>query len=189
MYAATEADADVINMSLGGYDPKNRQVKWWSTNYVSLFNRALNFAAQQGVTVVCAAMNRAINLNHDCDWMVFPAGCAQSMAISATAPINQQNFDTPAFYTNYGSSVIDVAAPGGNLDFSNPNYLDLIVSCVPLWKNPSGFFWNGGTGASAPHVSGVAALIIGQHGGDMQPAQVTSIRNARKDLIVVVEDD
>jgi subtilisin family serine protease len=113
VYAATQADADVINMSLSGAFPKSdARYDPFVPYYLSLFNRAVNFAARQGVTVVCSAGNEAWDLNHNWDWVVLPAEDGNGMAVSATGPLSQQDFDTPAFYTNYGTSVIEVAGPG-----------------------------------------------------------------------------
>lgn len=187
VYAATEGEADVINMSLSAYFPKSGLHNEWrpakeSAYYLSLLNKAVNFAAQQGVTVVCSAGNDEINLNHDRDWVLLPAEAGNVIAVSATGPLSQTEFDTPAFYTNYGTSVITVAAPGGNID-RKPHlppgwWLDMIISTTP-WS----WSWRCGTSASAPHVSGIAALIIGQHGGEMHPAQVKAIiRKAADDL-------
>jgi len=175
VYAATDADADVINMSLGGALPKSdARYDPLVPYYLSLFNRAVNFATRQGVTVVCSAGNEAWDLNHNADWVVLPAEAGNGMAVSATGPLNQQNFDTLAFYTNYGTSVVDVAAPGGNWDFGLtfpfPAVYDWLFSTYL-----SGWAWSYGTSGSAPHVSGVAALIIGKNGGEMNPAQVKAI--------------
>jgi len=175
---AVVVDADVINMSLSGYLPKSGHgapwPAWVSAYYLSLMNAAVNFAGQQGATVVCAAGNDEIDLNHIWDWAILPAEASNAMAASATGPLNQTAFDTPAFYTNYGTSVVDVAAPGGNWDFGLtypfPAVYDWVFSTYV-----GGYAWAYGTSGSAPHVSGVAALIIGKNGGEMHPAQVKAI--------------
>ena len=180
LYAAV-VDADVINMSLAGYLPKSGRgapwPAWVSAYYLSLMNAAVNFAGQQGATVVCAAGNEEIDLNHIWDWIILPAEASNAIGVSATGPLNQENPDTAAFYTNYGTSVIDVAAPGGNWDFGLsfpfPAVYDWVFSTYP--GDPGGWAWGYGTSGSAPHVSGVAALIIGKNGGEMHPAQVKAI--------------
>jgi subtilisin family serine protease len=43
------------------------------------------------------------------------------------------------------------------------------------------YSWAAGTSMAAPHVSGVAALIIGKHGGHMDPAAVERILRASAD--------
>lgn len=63
---------------------------------------------------------------------------------------------TPAGYSNYGSWV-DITAPGGLLDYSS---YEGVLSTLP--NNQYG--WNEGTSMATPHVSGVAALVLSQHG-------------------------
>ena len=43
------------------------------------------------------------------------------------------------------------------------------------------YSWAAGTSMAAPHVSGVAALIIGKHGGTMAPSEVERILRASSD--------
>lgn len=177
IYAAI-VDADVINMSFSGYlpksgrDPEGPFPAWYAAYYLSLMNEVITLATQLGATVISAAGNDAIDLNHNEEWVVLPAEAGNGMAVSATGPVGQESFDNPASYTNYGTSAIDVAAPGGDHRlYPEPNWeLDMVLS---TWLDD--YAWADGTSASAPHVAGVAALIIGQYGGGISPALVKAI--------------
>ena len=48
-------------------------------------------------------------------------------------------------------------------------------------RSPGFYEWSAGTSMAAPHVSGVAALIIGKNGGSMAPAEVERILRASAD--------
>ena len=61
-----------------------------------------------------------------------------------------------AYYSNYGAWV-DIAAPGGDVKKGNQ-----VMSTLP--NNKYGLYQ--GTSMACPHVSGVAALIISQYGGE-----------------------
>lgn len=50
--------------------------------------------------------------------------------------------------------------------------------------------WAAGTSMASPHVAGVAAIIIGNHGGSMPPAQVAAaIQASSNDLGKPGKDD
>jgi subtilisin family serine protease len=185
VYAAKDepegAGADVINMSLRGYLNKSeaRYAKY-IPYYFTAHTRAVNFATRQGVVVVSAAGNDSWDLDHDRDLVVMPAETGTGMAVSATGPVGGENVDNPASYTNYGQSAIDVAAPGGDSQlYPDPGWeLDMILSCDATWWTPHpsmAYFWSSGTSMAAPHVCGVAALVIEANGGEMHPAQVKAI--------------
>lgn len=119
---AADHGADVINMSLGSGFFKSVY-----RGYVSVFNRATSYARRAGTTIVVAAGNDAIDLDHAgnyyADWCQTP----NVVCVAATGPLGNPNYpaaptmalDEHAVYSNFGRSAIDVAAPGGNF---RPDY-------------------------------------------------------------------
>ncbi len=160
-------------------------------------NRALRLAHNAGATLVAAAGNDAEDLDLNRDVIVMPAEGHHVIAVSATAPelwvfSEAPDYDIPTSYTNYGRSAIHLAAPGGDMDmyYSDHPRRNEIVAVVPTpgvevpawgWDLMIGpyppFSWMAGEGTSfaAPHVSGVAAMIIGVNGGEMSPVRVQLI--------------
>lgn len=170
---AADHGADVINMSLGTYLPRSGY--WIGTVHVTASmvgeqlhatQRAITYAYQKGATIVAAVGNDAIDADHDKNWVIIPAQMAHVIAVSATAE-TPPGFEEEPWYdewlglgTNYGQSLVSFAAPGDNI------YSDLNKDKLYYWD---------GTSQAAAHVSGVAALIIGQNGGPLHPAQVNAI--------------
>jgi subtilisin family serine protease len=172
---ATSIHADVANMSLGAVfnvaqQGKNNQ---GLGTLLAALNRAVNHATASGVLVVSAAGNNGVNLNNSL--MAIPAQSGNGMAISATGPYCQTDFDRFASYSNYGQSVINLAAPGGGVDCGY--YRDYVLS-----DSVGAFYFAAGTSMATPHVSGVAALIVGKF-GHIGPAAIKMIlQNTADDL-------
>lgn len=167
LYAA-DADANVINMSLGAKLHEQEDAA-----LISSMRRAVKYAEKKRTIVISAAGNSAENIDAA---NVFYAPCEVStICVSATGPIGQQDFDRPARYTNYGVNGITVAAPGGNSGNDGNVTEDLILGACSTRttqpglspcraSGPGAYFyaWAAGTSMATPHVSGVAAMILAQ---------------------------
>ncbi|MFD2999400.1 S8 family serine peptidase [Pontibacter toksunensis] len=217
MYA-THQGADVINMSLGVGLPRNGKYLHdngtpddssddfivsdtkYTQELINIFTKVTNYAAKQGVTLIASAGNDANNGNKDQSLVYIPAGAPSVISISATAPLAwalnplTANLDFLASYSNYGTSDIDFAAPGGDMAYNGEEVVtvagittyafafDLVFSAGSnLEPGKGGYYWSAGTSMAAPHAAGVAALIIGQNGGQMDPAQVKAVMRASAD--------
>jgi lantibiotic leader peptide-processing serine protease len=132
--------------------------------------------------------------------MSLPAMADNVLAISATTPIGWavnpavNTSSNLASYSNYGTSIIDFSAPGGDILYPGNENCTVGGLTRPCWVfdlvfstgsslNPAipSYFWSGGTSMAAPHVSGVAAIIIGANGGNMSPRDVERILKASAD--------
>lgn len=187
IYAALNG-ADVINMSLGALLNRNGNYMdddgIWQQGPANLYQavitaqqRAVNFAVKMGAVVVASAGNDYFNADGSGSLYKIPADLQGVIAVSATAPQcwasdPAPNFDLPASYTNYGKSLVAMAAPGGDATCEAGYPYDMVYSCATGGPTSYAFAWSGGTSMAAPHVAGVAALIIGKAGGQMNPVAV-----------------
>lgn len=149
---AADHGADVINMSLGWPSAND-------SNGLSAVHDAMIYAYNKDVVIVVSAGNEGVGK------VSYPAGFPECISVAA---LDYNNVLAP--YSQYGSG-LDISAPGGNTaaDENNDGYVDGILQCtftypgdetggavVDSFAYP---FWQG-TSMAAPHVSGLAALII-----------------------------
>lgn len=135
---AVDHGADIINLSLGG------------SKSSTLVADAITYAYERGVLVVAAAGNHYAAGNPT----TYPAAYNHVLAVAAT-----DDADGHASYSTSGSYV-DVAAPGG--DPSGPadtNEQHWIPGAY--WRGSGvSYAWLSGTSQAAPHVAGLAALLL-----------------------------
>ena len=178
------AGADIINMSLGALFPRGGG-NTGAGLLVAAMASAVNYATAHNVLVVSAAGNDAVDLDHSGSFISVPAESGSGLAIAATGPVGyavgypngNQDFSTPASYTNFGRSAIWVAAPGGNDEL--PGNAVCSIPRVPSGSvttacfvfdfvispgrgsgaSISTYFFAEGTSMAAPAAAGVAALV------------------------------
>ncbi len=173
VYAASNG-ADVINNSWGcGFCPE-----------VPLHVDALEIAYAMGTVVVFAAGNTARDNRASSPLNTHRP---KPIVVAASAPDDQ-----PTFFTSFGAAV-DVAAPGGVRSGSErPNILSLRLKgkCRVCRRNALGkeYMRLQGTSMAAPHVAGLAALILSNRPG-LGPDEVRQILRASSDDIAGIGFD
>ena len=181
---------------------------------------AAKYAQQRGVVIVAAAANESADLQHPYyDWYspdypappddprivgnncrVAPAEIPGVMTVSSTGPFGI------AAYSDVGMSVVNVAAPGGDLVTPEPDGdLTPPTSVLAAAPNPSEIFdqydfFNGfvpgltvenngayymaldGTSMASPHAAGVAALVRQMHPNWGSGAVIAAVERSAQPL-------
>ncbi len=160
IHFAADEGAKVINMSLGGRFPSR------------VLRKAVKYAYDKGVVVVCAAGNDGRGK------VSYPAAYEGAFAVAAT-----QFDEKTTFYSNWGKEIA-IAAPGGNtrIDQNGDGMPDGVLQNTITVGDPthSDYYGFMGTSMAAPHVAGVAALVVGEGVTDPKAVEKVLRDTARK---------
>ena len=155
---AARLGVDVANFSLGipGVLPPQANEGGLRSASQTVYQSAV----RRGTVVTASAGNAGGNLQQG-GGFTLPASVPATFCVSATGPNDKR-----VFYSNFGTSDVDIAAPGGGYetlektrsdDTNFPFPTNLVFTTYPL--ELGGYTYIAGTSFSAPQVAGLAALV------------------------------
>ncbi len=149
---ANATPARVLNLSLGGSGACDTTTQ-----------NAINSARSRNAVVVVAAGNSGANAAN-----YSPASCTGIVTVAA---VNRSG--GRAYYSNYGS-VVEVAAPGGDMTSSSANGILSTLNAGTTTPGADVYAYYQGTSMASPHVAGVVALMLAKN-ASLTPDQVISM--------------
>ena len=142
--------ANVVNLSLGSTSPCSVTEQ-----------NAINFAHNAGTAVVVAGGNANGPATE-----TSPANCQNVISVAAAGRNGSR-----ASYSNYGSA-IDITAPGGDVDADESSGILSTANFGASVPGDEAYGFLQGTSVAAPHVAGIAALLMSEMGPTFTPDMV-----------------
>jgi subtilisin family serine protease len=150
-----------------GYNVVATSNSWGGGGFSSALESAIGRADAAGILFIAAAGNSTYNCETS---SCYPAEYDRPNVI-AVASITSDG--VLSSFSNYGSTSVDIAAPGSG-----------IISTVPVSSKGSvvpGYASYSGTSMATPHVSGAAALYAAYKGGSAATIKAAILNSATRD--------
>ncbi len=166
IFVAAKFNADVINMSLGGFVQETNPA---NAPLLAILQEVIDIARARGTIVVASSGNDGYNMGDIRElfgFITIPAMMNGVISVGATGPFQQQNFDKLTAYSNFGTNdALDLVAPGGNGGLAGGQTADYILSACSRYAFggacASGvrYLFGNGTSFASPMVAGAAAVV------------------------------
>jgi len=127
---------------------------WGGGSYDSALRDAINAAAAKGILFVAAAGNAASNND------ATPAYPATYDCNNIISVLSTDRYDQISYFSNYGLTTVDIAAPGSEILNTFPTYQ---TAAMTSYGFSTDYAIISGTSMATPHVSGACALIWSQN--------------------------
>ncbi len=138
-------------------------LSWGSRSFSESLLEVLRDCAESGILIVASAGNDADNIDNR---PVYPAAYDVNGLLTVASV---DDYDRLSDFSNYGVGTVEIAAPGTNI--------------LSTWIGPSEpYRFLSGTSMAAPHVAGVAALLIAEYPADSIDQTIARLMNGCEQL-------
>jgi hypothetical protein len=156
------------SMNNGGFELAIMNASWGSESYYQIINDAFRFAHQNDVVICASRGNSGSNVPD------YPACYMDEQILNTGASGIDGSYQVQNQFDQYSTDF------GAGMDFIAPGVDTLVNTCSPGLQNYTPF---NGTSAGAPHVSGIAALMLSYYN---QPI-TTPLNLAPEDVEQLIE--
>ena len=150
--SANSKDIDILNISIN--------LEGLSTTTLNNLRDAIS---EFNGLIVCSAGNSGVADDPYADndtYPWYPTNFRMDNLISVGASTHT---DDPWDYSCYGATTVDIFAPGSSILSCYPVQACVDGTCDSFLHNANGYHLMSGTSMAAPHVAGVAALLLSIH--------------------------